>query len=53
MIYGLVLGGDFAKTGSRHDQQDADEYALRMLDKAVEQLKRYIRSAVAKIVEIY
>jgi len=36
----LVLGGDFAKIGRRHEQQDADEYAIRMLDKAVEQQKK-------------
>lgn len=36
----LVIGGELAKTGVRHEQQDADEYIICMLDKAVEQQKR-------------
>lgn len=50
-----LLGGDFAKIGCRHEQQDADEYAIRMLDKAVEQQKKRNkkgRAALEKLLEI-
>ncbi|KAI5800305.1 hypothetical protein DFH27DRAFT_77484 [Peziza echinospora] len=47
-----LLGGDFAKTGSRHEQQDADEYALRVLDKAVEQLKSGDKNARTPLEEL-
>ncbi|KAF8468366.1 hypothetical protein BDZ91DRAFT_722512 [Kalaharituber pfeilii] len=50
-----ILGGEFARTGFRHEQQDADEYVVHLLDKAVEQLKngkKNIKTPLEDLLEI-